>query len=290
MGGAASVGGVAGAGGAAAIFMSMTKLQIAIVGALAVAGATGYVVQGETNAELRREIAVVREQEMAVTALRAENRQLASVAAEVETLRRDDGELKRIEQQVAEVKRANEEKARLAQARERDRERELGAWLDAQTRIAQVEIDRLNREGNELVEHFKKLAAQAEDTALAAEARAEADTAAKGKMEEIKAKQREVNTFKRASLRARMEAPQWRELYELRLATRPAAAKEMIGLGTASETRSEDAANGRTIGVAAPGVEGTVRAAGAQEWEFRKGPAPAAATKEGAGATIVPRP
>ena len=43
-----------GAVAAAGAFMSMTKLQVGFASALAVAGATGFVVQAESNAQLRQ--------------------------------------------------------------------------------------------------------------------------------------------------------------------------------------------------------------------------------------------
>jgi hypothetical protein len=184
---AATVTGAALAGTAAhagwiAAFLSMSKLQIGIAGAIGTAGVIGFGIQAQTNANLRREIAALRPLPQAISALRTENQQLASVAAEIETLRRDDAEFKQLAQSVAEVQKAQAENARLVQLREGERN-------------VQAEIDRMNREGNALVEQFKTLTAQAKNTSLTAEERAQAEAAAKIKLEQIKAKQREVQAY-----------------------------------------------------------------------------------------------
>jgi RNA polymerase sigma factor (sigma-70 family) len=186
-----------GAGGVGAIFLGMTKLQVVIAGALAVAGAAGFVAQGRTNEALRQEIGVMREQQQAVVALKAENRQLAGVAAEVEVLRRDDGEFKQLAQRVAELRQSNEDMARLAQARVQARRAE-SAWRAEQDRLVQREVDRMNREGNQLVGMYKSLSARARDELLSMETRAQAEEAAKKKLTEIKEKQAEVEAYIRA--------------------------------------------------------------------------------------------
>jgi RNA polymerase sigma factor (sigma-70 family) len=98
VGGTAAAGVVgAGAGaGTVATFMSMTKLQLGITGVLAMAGATGYIVQAKSNAALRREVASVRQENAAIATLQAENLRLARTAAEVADLRGDDAELARL--------------------------------------------------------------------------------------------------------------------------------------------------------------------------------------------------
>src|SRR4051812_32454656 len=59
--GTAAAGLAAGSSGAAAAtFMSMTKLQIGLAGVLAATGTAGVIVQAETNAELRKEVASLR--------------------------------------------------------------------------------------------------------------------------------------------------------------------------------------------------------------------------------------
>lgn len=99
-GGGVAAAGVA-AGGAWMTFMSMTKLQLGIGSALAVAGATGLVLQAQSNAALRDEVAGLRQQNSQVESLRAENLRLARQAAEVAEMRADDAALARVQQDAA---------------------------------------------------------------------------------------------------------------------------------------------------------------------------------------------
>lgn len=78
-----------GAGSLIATFMSMTKLQIGLSGALVIAATTGYVVQAQSNATLRNEIATLQQQSTTSTTLREENARLARTADEVAVLRND---------------------------------------------------------------------------------------------------------------------------------------------------------------------------------------------------------
>jgi len=92
---------LAGGGGAVAVgawmtFMSMTKLHVGISGALAVAGATGLVLQAQSNAELRDEVAGLRRENQTMAAARVENAGLRRAAAEVAEWRGDDAELARL--------------------------------------------------------------------------------------------------------------------------------------------------------------------------------------------------
>jgi RNA polymerase sigma factor (sigma-70 family) len=88
--------GAAAGGGWIATFMSMTKLQVGISSALAVAGAAGFALQARTNAALRDEVASLRQENAAIAPLQAENTQLARTAAEAADMRNDDAELKRL--------------------------------------------------------------------------------------------------------------------------------------------------------------------------------------------------
>ncbi|MBS0632427.1 MAG: TonB family protein [Verrucomicrobia bacterium] len=92
-------------GGVIAIFMSMTKLQVGIGAALLLAGGTGLVVQTRANAELREEIAGLRQENAAIAPLRAENIRLARSAAEAVDLRGDDAELQRLGDESAKLER-----------------------------------------------------------------------------------------------------------------------------------------------------------------------------------------
>ncbi len=97
---AASISGVALAGGGAVslwvAFMSMSKLQVGIAGALALAGATGFVIEARTTAALREEVAAMQQQNAAAESVRQENLQLARVVAETEALRADSAEYARL--------------------------------------------------------------------------------------------------------------------------------------------------------------------------------------------------
>ncbi len=90
--GALATAGTATAGSTAAWinFMSITKLQIGIGSALAVAGATGYIVQANSQAALQAELAALQRQQVATVALEKENLQLARTAADVAALQPDE--------------------------------------------------------------------------------------------------------------------------------------------------------------------------------------------------------
>ncbi len=203
---AASVTGVALASGGAMsagawlTFMSMSKLQIGLVGAVAVAGAAGYVAQANTNAGLRREIAVVQAQRQAVVALRAENQRLASEAAEVGMLRRDDAELRQLEQRVAAAQQA------LKDQRAREAAAQLGTNRAAQEFLVS-QLERLNLEGRDLILEQRALKAKSGDPSLPAEARAEFAAAAERKMEEVKAKLAQRNGVAERARAAGVQQP-----------------------------------------------------------------------------------
>jgi RNA polymerase sigma factor (sigma-70 family) len=88
--------GAASGGGLIATFMSMTKLQVGISSALAVAGATGFALQVRTNAALRDEVAGLRQENTAIAPLQTENDKLARTAAEAADMRKDDAEFRRL--------------------------------------------------------------------------------------------------------------------------------------------------------------------------------------------------
>ena len=198
----------------AALFMGMTKLQLGIAGAVGLAGAAGFVSQMQRNDALRRELAAFQQQPATITALRAENGQLARVAAEVEMLRRDDVELQQLAQSVAEAQRVSQENARQAQLHAaQNRRRQLETNLREKDRLAQLEVDRLNREGNMLVGEYKELAKLAKEPSLTAEARVQADVVVKAKLATIQAKQREVQDFIKETRQSLMqEAAELRSL------------------------------------------------------------------------------
>ena len=61
---------------------------------------------------------------------------------------------------------------------------------------AQEELEKLNAEGNQLVEQYKEFAEQAKNPALSDDAKAKAEQEAQAKLEEIQRKQNEVQTFR----------------------------------------------------------------------------------------------
>lgn len=114
---AGAAAGTGSAGAAALGFMSMTKLQLGMAGALAVAGATGYVVQLKANAQLRDEVSALRQENQAITALKSENLQMARTAVAVAEMRQDDVEFRRLQEEAAVVKARLAQVARAEQAR-----------------------------------------------------------------------------------------------------------------------------------------------------------------------------
>ena len=85
---------------------------------------------------------------------------------------------------------------------------EQGAKLRSDEQMAQGELDRLNKEGNALVEKYKEFAEQANSPVATAEAKAKATADGQKALEEIRNKQKEVQTFQqntRNSLQQRMK-------------------------------------------------------------------------------------
>jgi len=117
--GAALVGAGGAAGAAAAAgFMSMTKLQLGLSGALAVASTTGFVVQANTNAQLRDEVARLRVDTAAVSSLQHKNQALARSVAEVADMRGDDAQFAQLQQEASALRTQLQQVARAEAARE----------------------------------------------------------------------------------------------------------------------------------------------------------------------------
>lgn len=102
----------AGATTAFATFMSASKLQMGIAGAVLAAGLGGYIVQEQTNTRLRQELAARDRQTAALAVTREEVGQLAATAAEAADLRNDDAELKRLADEARELKKRMDAAAR----------------------------------------------------------------------------------------------------------------------------------------------------------------------------------
>jgi TonB family protein len=112
--GAVLVSAVAGGGGAALVtFMSMTKLQVGIAGAVIALGVGGVVVQINANAALRDELADLRGQAVGMAALAGEHARLVRDADEVGLLRGDDAKLARLGEEAAKLKAQMGETARV---------------------------------------------------------------------------------------------------------------------------------------------------------------------------------
>lgn len=73
---------------------------------------------------------------------------------------------------------------------------EQNAKLRADEQKAQEELDRLNKEGNALVNEYKELVDQSNNPTATAEAKSKAQGQAQQKLEEIQKKQNEVGSFK----------------------------------------------------------------------------------------------
>lgn len=85
---------------------------------------------------------------------------------------------------------------------------EQNAKLRNDEQKAQEELDRLNKEGNSLVEKYKELVDQSNNPAATAEAKAKAQNDSQKLLEEIQRKQREVQSFQantRNSLQQRFQ-------------------------------------------------------------------------------------
>lgn len=113
--GAALVSAAAGGGGAAVLtFMSMTKLQLGIAGAVVALGVGGVAVQSKSNAALRDELAGLRGRDVGMAVLAAEDARVVRDANEVIALRADDAELARLGEEAAKLKAQMGETARVA--------------------------------------------------------------------------------------------------------------------------------------------------------------------------------
>lgn len=76
------------------------------------------------------------------------------------------------------------------------------AKLTGDEKKASGELEKLNAEGNTLVEQYKELIEQAKNPALTGEARTKAEAESQKKLEQIQAKQNEVGTFRNNATRS----------------------------------------------------------------------------------------
>jgi RNA polymerase sigma factor (sigma-70 family) len=96
----ATVGGVT---TATVTFMSLTKLQLALVGTVLVTGTGAYLAQEQNNAALRDELTGLQQEPSEVVSLRQANLQLERATADVEQLRVSDTELAQLRDEAAKV-------------------------------------------------------------------------------------------------------------------------------------------------------------------------------------------
>ena len=115
--GAGAAAGAAAGGGLIATFMSMTKLQVGITSALALAGATGFVLQAESNSALRSEVASLRQENAAIAPLQAENAKLARTTAEVADMHKDDAALAKLGDEAVALKLQLQQRAQVEAVR-----------------------------------------------------------------------------------------------------------------------------------------------------------------------------
>ncbi len=72
---------------------------------------------------------------------------------------------------------------------------EQNGKLRADEQKAQEEVEKMNKEGNTLVEDYKSLTEQSNNPALTADAKAKSQADAQKKLEEIQRKKNDINTF-----------------------------------------------------------------------------------------------
>jgi TonB family protein len=84
--------------------MSTTKTVAGLAGAMVIAIGTGVIVQQQTTARLREEVASLQQTKSGIAPLRAENQRLARAADEVKSLRSDRAELVQLRADVAVAK------------------------------------------------------------------------------------------------------------------------------------------------------------------------------------------
>jgi RNA polymerase sigma factor (sigma-70 family) len=121
----AAVGSVGVGATAAGTFMGITKLQIGLTGALAIAGASGIVLQEKSATRLRSELEGLRSQNTELAALRLDTDRLRQNAEEARRLRADDGALARLREEAAELKRQFDEREQRAAAAAEARRSEM---------------------------------------------------------------------------------------------------------------------------------------------------------------------
>lgn len=173
-------------------FVTLNKIQLAAAGAALLGGAAMLVVQARSNSALRGEVAALRAERQQIVALRAENQQLAERIAQLGSP---------APQPVA----TPGQRAPSAAAAPAAGKLFLGGTDSLHARrmkeldvLAQKSVEVMNRQASRMVDEHKTWLAQANDASLAPDVRAQATAAAGPKLEEIQAKQREIQDYKDA--------------------------------------------------------------------------------------------
>lgn len=189
---AVALAGGAGGGGVLAFF-SLGPVSAGLAGVILVAGTGLHWHEHRRQDRLRTEIAALQPAAAELPALRNEHGQLLREAAEVDSLRQVDAELRSLSAQVSAVRTA--QSARTQQARQATRRVELERWVRDQDRLAQLEVERMNKEGGQLVREYKELTARAGNPDLDPAARLSADAMAGAFLPRIQAKQAEIRAY-----------------------------------------------------------------------------------------------
>lgn len=189
-----AIGAGAGAGAVATtagtiFLMSKAQLGLAIVVVAVGAAVTGW--QVHANADLRAQVEDERSRREAWMNLERENRQLAMAAAEATALRRDDDEYSRLAEQVATAKADAQRRAMAAKRSESE------AGAERARRFLAEQLERMNREGNALVDAYKLSNQRAADSTLPSAAREKAGAEAEALLAQIKQQRDQINEVMR---------------------------------------------------------------------------------------------
>ena len=120
-----------------AAFMSMTKLHVGIAAGLAVAGASGYVMETRANAALLQDVSSLQRETAALADARAANRELTRTAGEVASLRTETATFDRLSAETVEL----QSRLKTVQRAQKSAEAAAASRLAANYDVA--ELDRL---------------------------------------------------------------------------------------------------------------------------------------------------
>lgn len=167
----------AAAGGSLVGILTLGKFQLGLAATMVVGGGAMLAHQTKANDELRHEISTTRPEASALARFRSENLSLVARIAEAESLQREVADIASLERGVTEAGQALARRQAAATPR------------PAPNELLQAQIQRLNKEGNELVKNYKAISVRVNDSAVAPADRARAAEAAQQTLAAIKAKQ-----------------------------------------------------------------------------------------------------